>query len=82
MGAVSKTLKTTTSCLKTVMSYKRADRVQKCRCWRPAASHWMQGRDAVAPFHMGVRPKKISLLILTYPTISLTARSLWDMKGY
>ena len=53
MGAVSKTLKTTTSCLKTAMSYERADHVQKCRCWRPAASHGMQemqARDAVAPF--------------------------------
>ena len=32
--------------------------------------------------HLGVRPGKISLLILTYPIISLIARSLWDIKGY
>ncbi len=48
-GAVSKTLKTMISCLKTAMSYERADHVQKCRCWLPAVSHGMQGRDAVAP---------------------------------
>ncbi len=49
MDAVSKTLKTTISCLKTAMSYERSAHVPKCKCWRPAASHGMQGRDAVAP---------------------------------
>ena len=49
MDAVSETLKPTISCLKTARSYERSDHVQNCRCWRPAASHGMQGRDAVAP---------------------------------
>jgi hypothetical protein len=31
------------------MSYKSTYCVQKCTCWRPAASHGMQGRDVVAP---------------------------------
>ncbi len=54
--------------LKTMMSYKSTYFVQKCRCWRPAASHWMQalqGKDGVAP--QPFEQSRLSTALLVQP---------------
>ena len=60
-------LKTAMSVLTTTMSLKMTMFVQKCRCWRPAASHQKQRRDAVAPcpFDKSSRYQRLFSCILT-----------------
>ncbi len=54
-----------------MMSYKSTYFVQKCRCWRPAASHRMQGRDAVVPQPF----EPLSTALLVQP-IAITTESV------